>query len=130
MNVVYRERAATIIGVCCNVCCLLAALLHPYMPDISDVLLKQLNASLPVLTPNNPEIVRFLPAGHKMNEPAPLFEKIEPARIEELKKLFAGKQSENGNFNDLRTLEADIAEQVFRKVASNELGCYCPNFVG
>lgn len=113
-----RERAGTIIGICCNIACLLAALLHPYMPDTSDTLLNQLNTTLPVLTPENPEIIQFLPSGHKMNEPSPLFSRIEPARVEELKKLFAGKQSENGKVkpektgDDWQALEAELARQA------------------
>lgn len=52
-----------------------------------------------------------------MNEPSPLFAKIEPARVEELKKQFAGKQSENGKVTnnvggDVAGLEAAVAKQV------------------
>lgn len=59
----------------------------------------------------------MLPAGHKLNEPSPLFAKIEPARVEELKKQFAGKQSENGKVKndvggDVASLEAAVAQQV------------------
>lgn len=114
----FRERAATVIGICCNIACLLAALLHPYMPESSETLLKQLNTTLPVLTPEKPEIIQFLPAGHKMNEPSPLFSRIEPARAEELKKLFAGKQSENGKTktsetsSNLKELEEKVTQQA------------------
>lgn len=31
------------IGICCNLACLLSILLHPYMPDTSASLKKQLN---------------------------------------------------------------------------------------
>lgn len=41
--------------------------------------------------------MNILRAGHKLGEPTPLFAKIELARIEELKKKFAGKQEENSN---------------------------------
>lgn len=55
-----------------------------------------------------------------MNDPAPLFTKIEPARVEELKKLFAGKQSENGKSKegdgDVEALRAAVAKQVSKKI--------------
>lgn len=64
--------------------------------------------------------MQFLPANHKMNEPVPLFAKIEPARVEELKKLFSGKQSENGKqevqndaTNNLDALQTAVSNQVF-----------------
>lgn len=41
--------------------------------------------------------MNIIPAGHKLGEPSPLFAKIEPARIEELKKKFAGEQEEKAN---------------------------------
>lgn len=100
------------------------------MPESSETLLKQLNTTLPVLTPENPEIVQFLPAGHQMNEPSPLFTRIEPARVEELKKLFAGKQSENGKVKpepevgNLKDLEAKVAQQAdkVRKLKTSGAG--------
>lgn len=99
------------------------------MPESSNTLLKQLNTKLPILTPENPEIIQFLPAGHKMNEPSPLFARIEPARAEELKKLFAGKQSENGKAkpstcDDIKKLETHVAQQAdkVRKLKASGVG--------
>lgn len=101
------------------------------MPESSEILLKQLNTTLPVLTPENPEIVQFLPAGHVMNEPSPLFSRIEPAHVEELKKLFAGKQSENGKTKpttgtgeDLKELEVKVTQQAdkVRKLKASGVG--------
>ncbi|KRT86901.1 hypothetical protein AMK59_611, partial [Oryctes borbonicus] len=40
-----KERAATIIGICCNVTYLLATLLYPYMPEASRVIKDQLNVN-------------------------------------------------------------------------------------
>lgn len=92
------------------------------MPKSSSALLKQLNTKLPILTPNNPEIIQFLQAGHKMNEPSPLFARIEQARVDELKQLFAGKQSENGKVRNVD--EADIAQQAdkVRKLKASGVG--------
>lgn len=96
------------------------------MPESSDNLLKQLNTTLPVLTPEAPEMIQFLPAGHKMNEPSPLFARIEPSRAEELKKQFAGKQGENGKakVEDAKGLEGDVARQAdkVRKLKASGAG--------
>lgn len=108
------------------------------MPETSETLLKQLNTSLPILTPDNPEIVQFLPAGHKINEPSPLFTKIEPSRCEELKKLFAGKQYENGkmkpdettqpvavvNGNDCRNLIDSTAVKQLEEGVEKQVVCF------
>lgn len=53
-------------------------------------------------------------ASHKLGEPAPLFTKLEPDRIEELKKRFGGKQSEvkSSVSLDLSSIEAEVAKQV------------------
>ncbi|KAJ8923987.1 hypothetical protein NQ315_006763 [Exocentrus adspersus] len=108
-----KIRAGTVIGICCNLACLLATLLQPYMPDTSERLTKQLNTSTIVITPDNLEIVNLLPAGHKLGEPSPLFAKIELTRVEELKKIFAGKQEESKNVTlDETMIQAELAKQA------------------
>lgn len=50
-----------------------------------------------------------------MNDPSPLFSKIEPAKVEEFKKLFAGKQNGNEKVetkSDIGSLEAAVLQQV------------------
>lgn len=113
-----KNKAATVIGICCNISCLLATLLFPYMPETSSTMRSQMNASDSVLTlsAQNTEIVKLLPSGHKLGKPEPLFNKIEMAKLEELKKQFSGKQQDsetvNGVAGDLATLEAEIAKQA------------------
>ncbi|XP_018575973.1 methionine--tRNA ligase, cytoplasmic [Anoplophora glabripennis] len=108
-----KIRAGAVIGICCNLACLLATLLQPYMPDTSASLHKQLNSSDILITPSNLEIVTYLPAGHKLGEPFPLFAKIELTRVEELKKKFAGKQEEKENGKvDVKVIEAEVAKQA------------------
>ncbi|KAJ8981803.1 hypothetical protein NQ317_007389 [Molorchus minor] len=119
-----KTRAGTVIGICCNLACLIATLLHPYMPDTSSSLQKQLNASTVAITPGNVEIVTLLPPGHKLGDPAPLFAKIEPTTAEEMKKRFAGTQEERKNVNgkekgsgnnvDVKALEEEVAKQADR----------------
>jgi methionyl-tRNA synthetase len=95
-----KIRAGTVIGVCCNIACLLATLLHPYMPETSETLKKQLNSTNTALTPENIRIIQLLPAGHKLGEPAALFAKLELSRVEELKKMFAGRNGDTTNACD------------------------------
>jgi len=40
-----KNRAATVVSFCVNLACLLAILSEPFMPDLSESLLKQLNIS-------------------------------------------------------------------------------------
>ncbi|XP_069704036.1 methionine--tRNA ligase, cytoplasmic isoform X2 [Periplaneta americana] len=86
-----RSRSSTVIGTCCNIACLLAILLKPYMPVTSDILREQLQAPSDVWV-IIPEFTTLLPAGHKLGKPSPLFSKIEPARVEQLKQQFSGRQ--------------------------------------
>ena len=41
-----RSRAKSVVSLCVNISCLLAVLIEPYMPNLSKVLLEQLNAKL------------------------------------------------------------------------------------
>ncbi|VEN61377.1 unnamed protein product [Callosobruchus maculatus] len=111
-----RLRAGTVVGICCNLACLLAILLQPYMPETSAILKRQINAPEVVITPSNPEIVQLLPTGHKLGNPSPLFSKIDPARVEELKKKFAGKQNGKSNGSgdnaDVKAIEELVAKQA------------------
>ncbi|KAK4884945.1 hypothetical protein RN001_001216 [Aquatica leii] len=111
-----KERAKTVVGVCCNITCLLSVLLLPYMPDTSRTIRKQLNASDAscILSPENPEITNLLASGHKLGKPSPLFNKIELSRVEELKKQFAGKQVTKSDTptKDVSALEAAVTQQA------------------
>lgn len=85
-----KERAGTIIGICCNLACILATLLFPYMPSTARNLYNQLNVKEKYINPVKPYVTIQISAGHKIGKPIPLFTKIETARIEELKKKYAG----------------------------------------
>lgn len=87
-----KVRAATVIGLSCNLACLLATLLFPYMPATARILYEQLNAKSGRLSNDNPAATLLLPAGHKIAKPVPLFTKIEQTRIDELKKKYCGAQ--------------------------------------
>lgn len=57
-------------------------------------------------------MLNLLRSGHVIGKPAPLFAKIEPETLEQLKKRFGGKQQTNGLKLDRASLEAAVAEQV------------------
>ena len=62
-----RARAGTVIGICCNIACLLAILLKPYMPVTADILKEQLQAPDDVWI-IVPEFTVLLPSGHKLGK--------------------------------------------------------------
>ncbi|KAK8786544.1 hypothetical protein V5799_023681 [Amblyomma americanum] len=83
-----KQRSASIMALCANIACLLAGMLHPFMPETSETLRQQLNVPMFQL---GSHFAPFLKAGHKMNKPLPLFKKIEQETIDTLKKRFEGK---------------------------------------
>lgn len=86
-----KVKAGTVIGVSCNLACLLALLMKPYMPQTVEVISKQLNVSSDLFVLTSRATV-FLKPGHKIGKPAPLFAKLEQSVVDDLKKRFAGKQ--------------------------------------
>ena len=89
----YRARAGTVIGLSVNISALIAILLHPYMPNISAQLQEQL--LLPADCLVIPKyFVPMLQTGHKIGLPSPIFQKIDAAFAEELRKRFTGTRSE------------------------------------
>ena len=62
-----RAHAGTVIGICCNIACLLAILLKPYMPVTADILKEQLQAPDDIWI-MVPEFTILLPAGHKLGK--------------------------------------------------------------
>lgn len=83
-----RLRSATIMGLCANIACLASQLIHPFMPETSEILRTQLNAPRFQL---GPHFVQLLKPGHKINKPEPLFKKIEQTTVEDLKERFKGE---------------------------------------
>ncbi|XP_063700982.1 methionine--tRNA ligase, cytoplasmic [Culicoides brevitarsis] len=91
-----KTRAGTVIGLACNMACLLATLLFPYMPDTARNLFKQLNVQQQRINPEKSQMSMLLKEGHKIGKPTPLFTKIEQTTIDELKKKYAGVQQGTG----------------------------------
>ncbi|KAI4504802.1 hypothetical protein M0802_000352 [Mischocyttarus mexicanus] len=91
-----KKKAGTIIGICCNLTCLLSALLAPYMPSTSREIRGQLGLDKTRYGYIPDIIMNMLPSGHKIGKASPLFTKIEDQLIEELRKKYSGKQESNG----------------------------------
>merc|ERR1712241_1523508 len=93
-----KARAYSVVSLCANISCLLAVLVEPFMPNLSTVLLKQLDVKLEdvnILAENKEEdrLFRcFLPEGHKIGQPGPLIKEIKADEINALKQKFAGNQ--------------------------------------
>lgn len=98
-NDVDKTQGATAIGICCQIVALLCTLIAPYMPDTYHKLKRQLNISGEKLrlNPVNPSFHPYLPSGHVIGKPEPLFAKLEPTLLEELKKKYAGTQMDRVN---------------------------------
>ncbi|XP_073964491.1 methionyl-tRNA synthetase 1 isoform X2 [Choristoneura fumiferana] len=119
-----KERGATAIALCCQLVALLCALIAPYMPAAARRLRAQLNVTPEALriNPQNPSLIQYLPAGHGLGKPEPLFSKIEPDVLEKLKAKYAGTQDDRekklngdittaGSNSSVAELEAAVAAQ-------------------
>ncbi|XP_050358671.1 methionine--tRNA ligase, cytoplasmic isoform X2 [Nymphalis io] len=119
-----KARGAASVSACCALVALLAALLAPFMPRTAARLREQLRLSPEQLkiNPTNPSLIRYLPPGHVIGKPEPLFAKLEPEMLEKLKAKYAGTQSErakrqNGEVKgaapaSVADLEAAVAAQA------------------
>lgn len=124
--IVCRMRAGTVIGICCNLACLLSALLAPYMPNVSRQIRTQLGLDASSYGYIPDIITNILPTGHKIGKPSPLFKKIEEKEAETLRQKYAGKQetkndAQKNNDNDVKSLEAAIAEQVSKTLITIQI---------
>lgn len=107
-----RKRAGTIIGISCNMACLLSALLAPFMPSTARELRSQLGLATNSYGYIPDLITNILPTAHKIGKPSPLFKKIEDKNIETLRKKYAGKQETTNEHSDVKSLDNAIAELV------------------
>ncbi|KAL3619993.1 hypothetical protein CASFOL_034905 [Castilleja foliolosa] len=98
---------------------LLACLLEPFMPSFSLEVLKQLNLPLDkqlTLSDENGDVERakrpweYIPAGHKIGTPAPLFKELKDEEVAFYSEKFAGSQAD-------RKVKADAeAKKVTEKL--------------
>ena len=83
-----EQRAETIMQISIQIAASLAILSSPFMPFSSDKLKKMLSLSN---TSWEDAGTHFIAAGHQINKPAHLFEKIEDEKIEEQRKKLKGE---------------------------------------
>ncbi|KAK9508152.1 hypothetical protein O3M35_007875 [Rhynocoris fuscipes] len=86
-----KKRAASGIGLLCNVVCLIASLLQPYMPATVETIAQHINLPIEMFTISE-TFQPYLKPGHKIGKPLPLFVKIEQPTVDALKAKYAGKQ--------------------------------------
>ncbi|KAL4706246.1 hypothetical protein ACJJTC_017413 [Scirpophaga incertulas] len=123
-----RTRGATAIGVCCQAVALLCALLTPYVPGACRKLREQLGVDAGQLriNPLNPSFIQYLPRGHVIGKPEPLFTKLEPDMLDKLRAKFAGTQTERAAVNgdaapvSVAQLEAAVGDKVRQLKASTK----------
>nr|XP_039252310.1 methionine--tRNA ligase, cytoplasmic-like [Styela clava] len=107
-----KERAGTVTSVGVNLSCLLSILLEPYMPATSRIIWEQMNAPAYFTTTFPQRFVQFLPEGHKLNKPSPLFRKLDEAEMDSLKKRFCGEGTGQQNKEKLPTQNNSVKTDV------------------
>ncbi|KAL0924675.1 hypothetical protein M5K25_005525 [Dendrobium thyrsiflorum] len=103
---------------------LLACLLEPFMPSFSSEVLKQLNLPPEThlsLCDDKGDIDKakqpwnFLPSGHKIGKPEPLFRELKDEEVESLRQRYAGSQAER-----IEKAEAD-AKKITEQLKSTKI---------
>ena len=120
-----RSRAGSVVGLACNLTSLLSILIHPFMPDVSAEIRKQLQVSDEYCVVID-AFVPHLETGHIIGEPKPLFEKMDGNKMEEFRQLYSGQQSDRNKGKpteeEIKALEGDISKQgdVVRQLKANK----------
>lgn len=91
-----QEHAETILRVCINLIYIFAVLSYPIMPKITENMLAKLGLTvndMPLLKDFDvAKEINFLKPGHKFTVGEPLFERISPERLEELKQKYGSSK--------------------------------------
>lgn len=87
-----RARCDEVMIVALNLIWLLSSLIHPFMPETSDSILKQLDAP-PRTIPDDGKFAIDLLPGHKIGKAAHLFKQIDAGKEEEWRVQFGGAGS-------------------------------------
>ena len=109
------ERVKAILNVSLQICANLALLAEPFLPFTSKKLMGMLN--LGILKWEDAGTGNLLLAGHQLNEPAFLFEKIEDEQIQfQIQKLLNTKIENEGNKVKINPQKEDISFDDFVKL--------------
>lgn len=91
-----QQRAETILRVCINLIYIFAVLSYPIMPKTTETMLAKLGLTtkdMPLLKGFDvAKEINFLKPGHKFTVGEPLFERISPERLEELKQKYGSSK--------------------------------------
>ncbi|XP_068123542.1 methionine--tRNA ligase, cytoplasmic isoform X2 [Hyperolius riggenbachi] len=86
-----QKRAGTVTGVAVNMVALIAIMIQPYMPMVSDAIRSQVLMPEELVVLTN-DVHCILQPGHPIGLVRPLFQKLENEEIEALRKQFGGGQ--------------------------------------
>eukprot|EP01107_Rhizomastix_libera_P011071 TRINITY_DN28444_c0_g1_i1.p1 TRINITY_DN28444_c0_g1~~TRINITY_DN28444_c0_g1_i1.p1 ORF type:complete len:755 (+),score=169.30 TRINITY_DN28444_c0_g1_i1:10-2274(+) len=89
-------RAATVEGLALNLVFLLSILARPFIPGFCKKVLAQINIPYEEFAPIPKKFELLLQAGHELNQPTPIFRKLEPEEIAAFKAKFSGAQDARG----------------------------------
>ncbi|KAN0060738.1 methionine--tRNA ligase mes1 [Thecaphora frezii] len=124
-NTLYTERRARcdeVMIVTLNVIWLLSALIHPFMPETCDSILKQLDAP-PRAVPEDGRLHLDLLPGHKIGKAAHLFKRIDEKQEDVWRKQFGGGAAGEAKESDAPALskkQAMKAAKAAKKAAEEK----------
>ena len=105
------DRCAAVVGLAINIINLVANVLSPFTPGISEGLQSQLNVMASAHIPDTFDATT-IKAGHKIGTPGSLFSVILPAKIDEWREAFGG--------DEVRKAKAEAAAVAAAKKAAKE----------
>lgn len=112
-----EERVKTILNVALQLSASLAIVMEPFMPFTSQKLRSLLNADSATLRWDALGSEALLPAGHRLGEPALLFDKVEDSAIEaQLQKLEEMKRKSNAQAYHAEPQKALCSLDDFQKI--------------
>ncbi|XP_071706098.1 probable methionine--tRNA ligase [Rutidosis leptorrhynchoides] len=104
---------------------LLTCLLEPFMPSFSVEVLKQLNLPLQLsLSDDKGDVAKaktpweFIPVGHKIGTPVPLFKELKDDEVEFFRNKFAGSQADRA---DRAVKEEAEAKKITEKLKNTKI---------
>jgi len=92
-----RDKGEKIIFIACNLVYLLSIIAEPYLPTVSKVISNQINKPIPnapLASYSSKDLLKFIPGGHAINAPVPLFRRIEKDEVEAFREKYRGKQQQ------------------------------------
>ncbi|PWY98287.1 putative MES1-methionyl-tRNA synthetase [Testicularia cyperi] len=129
----HRARCDEVMIVALNLIWLLSALIHPFMPETSDSILKQLDAP-PRAVPEDTKFYIDLLPGHKIGKAAHLFKLIDPKKEDDWRVQFGGsgsasKEEEKPQMSKKQAMKAAKAAKKAAQAAEPQVKNKTPELV-